>query len=406
MEGLSGSLRERTAEGTFQAVAPFAPRYGITRITDITRLDRIGIPVFASIRPGAVPGSLCVHNGKGVHPIEAKVGALMEAIEFELADPKRHISRVAVKRVDEIEDSFAGEVKFSDLGLQVGLTVSYSDQVEAVRAIDLLAERTVLLPAELVFLPYHPKCGRYMFGASSNGLASGNSDLEATIHAICEIVERHVRSLDVVYDRSQFVELASLPGPLRSMVEQIEAAGLDVSLRYAPNDFNLPFFSAAVMERSDYAPLAISGGYGLHPLSAIAASRALTEAAQSRLTCIHGGRDDVIDRFNFFATQDVGFEPVANAKLRKSLMRQERTIRFHEIPDYSASVSSISECYDLLVGRLESQGFSSLMRTVLSPADMPFSVVKVIIPQMEFCSHESMRMGPRMLSALEARLQE
>ena len=57
-----------------------------TRVTDITRLDWAGVPVYASIRPEAYPGSLCVNAGKGVTPLEAQVGAYMEAIEYAFAE--------------------------------------------------------------------------------------------------------------------------------------------------------------------------------------------------------------------------------------------------------------------------------------------------------------------------------
>jgi ribosomal protein S12 methylthiotransferase accessory factor len=325
----------------------------------------------------------------------------MEAIEFELADPKWHAHRVCLKRVDEIEDSFAGRAKFSDLGLAYGLAVAYGDQTEAVHVIDVVSERTALLPAELVFLPYRPTHGGHMFGSSTNGLASGNSELEATIHATCEVIERHVSSFNYVKDESQLVELETLPTALRSTVERIQEAGLDVSLRYTPNDFHLPYFQAAVLERSDYAPLAIAGGCGVHPIAAIAASRALTEAVQSRLTGIHGGRDDVIDRFDFFATKEPEYEVVSNASQRSTLMNGRNTSSFSTIPDYSARISSVDECYQLLIATLHSQGFPSIMRSVLSPPDAPFSVVKVIVPQMEFCGHGTTRMGPRLLRALE-----
>ena len=62
-------------------------RLGISRVTDSTRLDRIGIPVFSSIRPSAAEASLCVHAGKGTTTTEARTGALMEAIEFAFSDP-------------------------------------------------------------------------------------------------------------------------------------------------------------------------------------------------------------------------------------------------------------------------------------------------------------------------------
>jgi thioglycine synthase len=54
---------------------------GITRVADITNLDRIGIPVFSSIRPTAEQGAISVYNGKGATPVEAEVSAMMEGIE-------------------------------------------------------------------------------------------------------------------------------------------------------------------------------------------------------------------------------------------------------------------------------------------------------------------------------------
>ena len=50
-------------------------------MADITNLDRIGIPVFSSIRPMAENGAISVYNGKGATPTEAKVSAMMEGIE-------------------------------------------------------------------------------------------------------------------------------------------------------------------------------------------------------------------------------------------------------------------------------------------------------------------------------------
>ena len=57
------------------------PAAGITRVADITDLDRIGIPVFSSIRPMADRGAISVYNGKGATPTEARVSAMMEGLE-------------------------------------------------------------------------------------------------------------------------------------------------------------------------------------------------------------------------------------------------------------------------------------------------------------------------------------
>ena len=60
------SIRARAIAQTLEYAKALAAELGITRVTDTTRLDRAGVPVFASIRPGADVGSLCVNAGKGL----------------------------------------------------------------------------------------------------------------------------------------------------------------------------------------------------------------------------------------------------------------------------------------------------------------------------------------------------
>ena len=68
-------------EETLAKVEPKMPAAGVTRVADITNLDRVGIPVFSSIRPMADRGAVSVYNGKGASPVEARVSAMMEGIE-------------------------------------------------------------------------------------------------------------------------------------------------------------------------------------------------------------------------------------------------------------------------------------------------------------------------------------
>jgi ribosomal protein S12 methylthiotransferase accessory factor len=97
-------MRTSPPEATLARARKRAIALGITRVTDITRLDRVGIPVYASIRPGAAVGSLCVNAGKGFRPIEAQVGAYMEAIEFALAEPgATHIAPVRATARDVLD---------------------------------------------------------------------------------------------------------------------------------------------------------------------------------------------------------------------------------------------------------------------------------------------------------------
>jgi len=65
--------RTRSPEETYEAVHDLTGPAGITRVADITGLDRIGIPVFSCIRQVAAEGAITVYNGKGATPIAARV---------------------------------------------------------------------------------------------------------------------------------------------------------------------------------------------------------------------------------------------------------------------------------------------------------------------------------------------
>lgn len=73
--------RTRSPEETYEIVHPLISQAGITRVADITGLDRIGIPIFSCIRPGAADGAISVYNGKGATEMAARVSAIMEGLE-------------------------------------------------------------------------------------------------------------------------------------------------------------------------------------------------------------------------------------------------------------------------------------------------------------------------------------
>ena len=74
---------------------------GITRIADITDLDRIGLPVFTVIRPTAEDGAISVYGGKGISKIHAKASGMMEAFERYSAE-KQEADEVIIANINEI----------------------------------------------------------------------------------------------------------------------------------------------------------------------------------------------------------------------------------------------------------------------------------------------------------------
>lgn len=402
MHRMTSSLRTTPLAETLATAKRFARELGVTRVTDTTWLDRIGIPVFSSIRPDAMPASLCVNAGKGVHPDEARVGAYMEAIEFALAEHRNSHLNVILSTPREVAEQEGLSFRFVDLCPIIGRHVEADGPLACVEAEDVVSGRRFLLPAELVFSPYPENPGQVIFGTSTNGLASGNSVLEATLHGLAELVERDVQALNHIQDDSLLVEF-DVPAPdLDQLRERVLNAGLRTELRYTSSEFGLPYLQGFILEPTHDDPIAISVGSGLHPIKEIAAVRALAEAAQSRLSYIHGGRDDLIERFNYFSEQAPDTESSAEQELRRRVTDGSRSIRYSQIPDASA-LASVDEAFDFLVSALARGGVEQVLRVVMSRPDSPLAVVKVIAPKLESFQPNLKRVGPRLARLVKER---
>jgi len=400
---MTSSLREVPLETTLSRARKLAAEIGITRVTDTTWLDYIGIPVYSSIRPGAAAGSLCVNAGKGVRPLEAKVGAYMEAIEFAMAEHRTGTVKTFVSTPREVASQEHVSFSFVDLCPLLGNEVDPDGPLSCVEAEEVFTGHRVALPAELVFSPYPENPAQRIFGTSTNGLCSGNSVDEATVHGIAEVLERDVNAFNFIRDDSLFVELDEPNDDVENLLAKIAAAGLQGVVRYTPSAFGLPHFQGFILEPNDDAPIAIAHGSGLHPLRDIATVRALSEAAQSRLSYIHGGRDDLIERFRYFSQLDGQIEIQAAGQLRRRVTDTSRTIKYSEIPTGPEDITDLPGALSHLANALRGQGIDQVFRVVLSSPDMDLAVVKVVVPKLESFEPELRRVGPRLARHLKTR---
>ena len=128
-----------------------------------------------------------------------------------------------------------------------------------------------------------------LFLVSSNGLASGNTVTEATLHALYEVIERDslVRARTTA---PRLLDLASVDGPARALLDRLAAADADVRVEVLPSPTGTACFRALLW--SEMFPVTFAGS-GAHLDRDVALCRALTEAAQSRVTLIAGTRDDI-----------------------------------------------------------------------------------------------------------------
>lgn len=393
----SSSLRTERLEVTLARARAVAQQLGISRVTEITRLDCVGVPVFASIRPNALPGSLCVNAGKGISVAEARVGAYMEAIEYAFAE--FNLSSLKVRNV-KAGDVYEGETRrdsILDFCPIMGSAIDLDEPMACVEAVDIRNRQKFLVPAELVFLPFPDQLGgnRY-FGSTSNGLCSGNSILEATVHGLAEVIERDICSFQSIKDESVLVEKRSLPPAIQSINSTLSAAGLQLYVRYLENRFQLPYFMSVVAELKSDDPIYVSAGYGCHPSRDIALTRSVCEALQSRLSFIHGGRDDLTGRYYRFKGWSHQARRSYAGKLLSKVSEDGGSIPFKMTCDQSKLATDLDSALKLLMTILANNGFRHVLRIVYTPKRFPLQVVRIIVPGLECFNETTTRIGPRL----------
>jgi ribosomal protein S12 methylthiotransferase accessory factor len=361
-------------EETLRRVAPWLWTYGITRLSRLTTLDNTGIPVWNAVMPNAK--SIVINQGKGISDLDAKVSATMEALERAVA---------GAPRVEAVTASWAGLLeagnRVDSLPSLVGAgrdDLGKHDRIEWISGIDLIAGGDVFVPFEAVMLDRTRATSR--FWQSSDGLASGNSRNEAALHGLLERVERDAHVLWQVTPATKAAERCvdpySLGDPVVSdLTGRLERAGLRLRLFDITSDIGVPCYTALlapanILERKEPRYLEVVQGGGAHPDPVRAAIRAITETAQSRLTFISGARDDI---------DPASFTQPLPETTRLSLSAEPRAAEPREAPTTHGAEALL----DSTLARLRQVGITSAIAVSLAGDELPFSVVKMIVPQLE-----------------------
>jgi ribosomal protein S12 methylthiotransferase accessory factor len=161
------------------------------------------------------------------------------------------------------------------------------------------------------------------------------------------------------------------------VLERFRDAGAVIGVHDMTSDVGVPCFGCLVVDQTNWIrPLGISGGYGCHPAREIALLRALTEAAQDRLTAIAGARDD--QRYADYAarrdTEDA-------AALIASFLNHDRGLDFRARP--SVATATFDGDLAVLVDALRRVGCDSVIVVDLSQEAYGIPVTKVVVPGLE-----------------------
>lgn len=423
-----GTSRVKPVQETLEKVTPIAKRIGVTRIADITQMDRLYIPNFSTVLPGT-EDKIWVYSGKGPTRDHAKASAIMESIERYSSLPSTDPSRNII--VGSFQELSKNHTVLHPDELVEPLRFQYRNDMvmEFMVGTELFTNTEILVPACLGLFEYRRPITKTLppssqvinpFGYThTNGLASGNVIEEAVCHAMCELIERDATSIAQLYstvipytilqkvaakliengyqitvggndnnnnciadkfvdDASVFpdVDISEVNSPaVTDLVKKFHQADLPLFIKNITSDIAVPTFYASSYEElsEDYG--LFSAGYGTHPDARIALIRAITELAQTRAANIQGARDDFIKyRYNL---QD------GNATVRRRWQFKESRdkVSFSEVKSYF--YKDILDDIKLILNNLKEAGLKRAIIIDLTNKNIDIPVVRAIVPGLE-----------------------
>lgn len=410
-DGEGTSAHPVSADEAWQRFAPFLEKTGVTRISDITRLDRIGIPVFNVLRP-SLNGYTTAH-GKGFTSTAARLSAAGESLERWYAtsmpippfratwnDLARSFPMLPPERLALTPHSFFHK----DL------------EIPWILGWDIVAQEEIPLPCELVRLSPGGEDKNIatlteglLFQCSSNGLACGVHLLEAISQALLEVIERDSVTCCTMAARARglsapvfrVVRLESIPFPkVRDLLDRIRTAGLEILLADNGTDVGIPTWNCFLFDmREPTLPGCAAHGMGSSLDHETAMIRAITEAIQGRCVFLSGVRDIVPSKeFHSSASVDARFF------LKLATGGITETLDFAGMEDTPSDTfeEDVRECLE----RLAAIGLDRVIVFRLSREDDPVQAVKVVVPGAEGYIFPYYQPGTRGLAAIRHGLGE
>ena len=367
---------------------------GITRITEITHLDRIGLPVFSAIRPTSQDGAISIYGGKGISSEHAKASAMMEG--FERYSAEKQDENLVTGTVSEIS-SKGNTIDVESLNLPKDFKKENIElfNLEWNICHDLISGDDYYVPSNAIYHPYvlEDNSCQSLFKSNTNGLASGNSLEEAILHGMFEVIERDAWSIfELTHKNYKQIDLDSIESEtVNDALSKFSENDIKIKLMDFTADVNIPTIAASADDTLLKDAGLLTLGIGTHLDPEVAVLRALTEVAQSRATQIHGAREDTV-RADFART--AGYERMK--RINKYYFQEEdEKIRLSDIEN--RSTDSITKDIDIVLDELKSNEIEHVLYYDLTRPELNVNVVRVIIPTMELYSIDPSRAGYRFL---------
>lgn len=393
----ASSHRVLALEDTIARVLERSEVIGLTRIADLTDLDVLGIPNYATICPElnqpATNGGISVMSGKGLTRPHALASALMEAIERHAGLQDR---RTTVRGSWAQLSRHHNALHPTQFVVPGSFDIGDDDPLDWVAARSLFHHDPVLVPACTVFIPYEPTSPSIApRPSSSNGLASGNTIEEATLHALFELIERDAEAFAIQTRQIRDVDLDQIRWPeVRELIDRFEAAGLVLRVKDITGPIPVPTFLATAIDPSLPVTMYANGGKGTHLDPRIAIARAICEVAQSRVVGMSGIREDMVAKRSGMASNTV-----------EGLIEQypewygtcDEQVDLATIAD--RSTDNALDDLGIVLGDLRAAGIPDVAVVDLTRPETEIPVARACVPLMEFEAVGNW-VGPRLARAL------
>jgi ribosomal protein S12 methylthiotransferase accessory factor len=416
-----GTSRIQPVEETLKKVNPLVKQIGITRVADITDMDRLRIPNYSAVLPGT-EDYIWVYSGKGPTKNHAKASVIMESIERFSSLPANYEGKILTGKYKELSKSY-DVLKYDEVIEPLSFQLTDEMNMDYCIGYDLISQKDILIPSSLAIFRYNPNppsINPYSF-FHTNGLASGNVMEEAICHALCEVIERdavsiaefsssafqyhllktiengflnngiRIRSLEsknFIDDNTVYSDI-DLNGldypPVKKIVREFHKCQISLKVKDITTEIGIPTFIASSVEwvNHDYGYLV--EGHGTHPDSRIALMRAITEVSQSRAANIQGSRDDL---------RKMKYDP-QNSDENKSwqFMASPKKKAFTEVNSFYND--DILDDIKLILGNLKNKGFKNAIVVNLTNSRLQVPVVRIIVPGLETFKINKLAVGSR-----------
>jgi ribosomal protein S12 methylthiotransferase accessory factor YcaO len=372
--------RQLLLKQTYDRASTALCMLGCLELEELTSGQRLGIAIWQALYRDAHIEQIRTY-GRGITDLEARTGAVMEAVE----DYSTQYVPENVAHASYVELQQCAKVIHPR---QLVQTVDYAEDVP-------ISNECVWVPADYALLLQKPLERSTVPIRHSNGLAAGQTLGDAIYHGLCELIERdswtlawlriitrphlhtvarQLQNIPAMHDGDaegreedlpQVIDPATMPFQARQFLNRFHTAGVSVEVYDITSDSGIATTLAIAREMNVADTNRVWIGRATNLSAELALIGAISECAQSRCVSERLGKSP---------------PPYSFAKSFLPLQRQLPK-RFEAIVSYQPK--DYSDAIQLLLQRIQGVGLQQVVAVDVTHPAIGIPVIKMIVPGIE-----------------------